>query len=501
MSEQTVKRRRKRRPRGVPKALVIVFVVLALAVGGLIGYLIGKNAGNREIAALREELELANSQITALEVASQAPATGDPEFANAEDLTNAFVDVQTGEALSGVAGANYDNDALQSVADALGGDEIPKDVVLAEFTGGTVTSGEVLALYDEQIAASQLAGEDVSVSSRDMMTELLIEKTTEKILYQKAEEAGLTTLSNQDNAAIAQEAANEFNGYISIYMESDTQTYDSEEAAREGAKAHILEETGLTEEAIKERLASEWWKRKLVAHVTDNVTVTDEELQTKYNSMVENQRQVYAEAADDFEFAHKLGDIIAYVPDGYRAIKHIMLGLYAEDSIRADEIFAELATLDAEQNADRITELNAQLDIIFATIADEAAEVEKRIADGGVFDRLITEYGDDAVMLEEPTRTDGYYVCAASNMFSDDFIAAAMALESEGDVSQPVRSPQGLHIILYYDELKPGAVPITDIAAGVSEIALEEKKELTYEQQVSEWTSNAGISYHLEALQ
>ena len=61
-------------------------------------------------------------------------------------------------------------------------------------------------------------------------------------------------------------------------------------------------------------------------------------------------------------------------------------------------------------------------------------------------------------MQTSPAKENGYPVSADSTNWVTEFRDAAMALENVGDVSEPVRSEYGIHIIKYVSDAVEGEV-------------------------------------------
>ena len=76
--------------------------------------------------------------------------------------------------------------------------------------------------------------------------------------------------------------------------------------------------------------------------------------------------------------------------------------------------------------------------------------------------RLIKEYGTDPGMENDEYRLNGYPVHADSIIYDPVFTEAAMALEKVGDVSQPVVTQSGVHLLHYLRDIPGGAVELTD---------------------------------------
>ena len=127
-------------------------------------------------------------------------------------------------------------------------------------------------------------------------------------------------------------------------------------------------------------------------------------------------------------------------------------------------------------------------------------EIQQKIASGEDFDKLIEQYGQDDGMKTEPTKTNGYYVSQDSQMWDDEFTAAAMALAKVGDVSGPVLSQSGVHIIKYIGDVTPGAVPLEKVKDEIKSQTLDQAKSDLYDQTVQGWVAEAHAKTYVDKL-
>ena len=136
-----------------------------------------------------------------------------------------------------------------------------------------------------------------------------------------------------------------------------------------------------------------------------------------------------------------------------------------------------------------------------ASQQEKIDEIYGKLADGEEFEALIESYGEDPGMHNEPTKTRGYYVCAESTNWDQNFTDGAMALEAVGDVSQtPVIGTSGIHIIRYESDVTPGAVPLEDIRDALYEQTLEAMKDEHYTTEVDAWIAALNPKYTISAF-
>ena len=228
-------------------------------------------------------------------------------------------------------------------------------------------------------------------------------------------------------------------------------------------------------------------------------------------------------AVSSYESAKNRGDVYYNLP-GYRKVQHILIPVETSEETTAAKAAlteAQSALTDARaalegaaEDADtaalqaavdaaqaQVDEIQAQADA--AAAADkEAAQAKARdvyelaIAEGADFDALIREYNQD-----NSAEGTFYYVSAGSQAsFVEGFITAAMSVENKGDVSEPVESELGWHIVKYVDDVTEGAVSLDEVREELSAHVLEEKQEETLEETLAQWIAEADVKTYPEKL-
>ena len=113
---------------------------------------------------------------------------------------------------------------------------------------------------------------------------------------------------------------------------------------------------------------------------------------------------------------------------------------------------------------------------------------------GEDFDALIETYGEDTGMISEPNKSRGYLVCDGLTMFVQEFQDAAMALANVGDVSEPVKTEFGYHILQYATDIAAGEVEFTDeLKTTLYDTLLTQAQEAAYEAAVTQWVYSAKV--------
>ena len=404
-----------------------------------------------------------------------------------------------------------------------------KQIVAEYGDGNIIWRDDAMAEYEA--AANYYAQNNMSIDAyADQIKQSILEALVEEaVLKSKATELGLDQLSDEELANLQTEAAANFETYIETYKAY----FAAEDASEEDARAQTIaamESYGLTQDTLYEQMLDSYVSEQLHVNVVDGVDATDEDVQAKYDEMVAADEQQYTNDRA-YNNARNAGTTIAWNPEGYRAVKHVLIKFddaqsarYSELQSTLDSLTAELEALDApaeEAEAQTETEteaeaepteaprsraeiqadigrIGAEKEALYTELLPQAQQVIDEFEQGADFDSLIEKYNADPGMQNEPTASNGYAVSAGSTAWDPAFTEGAMSIEAVGQISAPVYGSYGIHIIYYLSDITPGPVPLEDIEGAVREAALTDKVNDTYNAQVEAWVNEAAPVYHLD---
>ena len=75
-----------------------------------------------------------------------------------------------------------------------------------------------------------------------------------------------------------------------------------------------------------------------------------------------------------------------------------------------------------------------------------------------------------------------------------------MALENIGDVSQPVLTASGVHIVYYNSDVTAGAVPFETLSDALTENLLTTKQEDAFNAACTEWLNAATVKTYPKVI-
>jgi len=351
-----------------------------------------------------------------------------------------------------------------------------EDVVLASAYNGEVTvmRSEVQEEFDEMLQAyiAYYAQYGYEMDEYDVEFQASVaEETIQMLLSQRiaerhAQENGykLTAEKEAEFEAKAIEAIDQLRASYETYIAQ--YGYEGEELA--ALVDSELASAGYTYEALLEsaRLAS------VLDHLyvlsTDAVTVTEDEAKAAYDARIAELKATYDADPDSFVNAYLSGEEPAYTPEGMRQLHCIYIALEAEGAEAAEGDDPAMLTGLAKANA-----------------------VLAKIRAGEKFDDLMLLYNEDTATAEQ--LDIGYPASAGCLLYGDEYIAAAMALEKVGDVSDVVVTDYGYFIIEYASDMTAGAADFESCKDQEMALALENKKNEVYSAYIDGMLNDSGI--------
>ena len=360
---------------------------------------------------------------------------------------------------------------------------------VAEFNGGSITYDEAYPVYADTLQSYADFGWS-AIDHSELAMEVLQSLVQEAVLYNKAQELGLTEIPAETLTELKAVAHANYESLVSYYIDFYSSEDMSAEEARAATEAY-LEEEGQSEEALLASMTADWWRGALEDYVCQNVAITEEHIWDYAETLATTQSLQFAEDPTYFDYLYMNDDLIAYYPEGMRYIKHILIGFDVEGALSYQQLVGEGEMCDADP---------AALDAVYAALDERVAEVENLLLEGASFDELMRTHGDDEMMLYEPYSISGYMVQPGSELFVPEFVNACFELENVGDISEPIRTPGGVHFILYAGDVPAGPAALESIVDMVAAEARDQLITETYDAQIAAWVAEAQPVYHPEYL-
>jgi len=441
--------------------------------------------------------------------------------------------------LAGAAALAEEQPAAPEISSA----ELQDHVVLATMNGEEITWGHIKEDYQGLVNQAGAYYDMTSPANVDMFRAYVLEDWISRRVTLAQAEANGIVLSQEEQAEIITQADASWEDAIANYIEyyypdiNDESGQEERDEARAAAEAYYGE-MGFDLPRLREISLQNEQVQRLYALVTQDVAVTDADVEADYQAKVAADREMFGnDIAAYFEYNDYVDQMNMYAmmtgtagemehawyrPAGFRAVKHILLTVdeelmakYRDLQARLEEqMDKEAAQAEGEEGAavppeTEQTSAVTQADLdqakadILASLAGPIDEISQKAAQGVSFDELIETYAvnedgspTDPGMVNEPYQTDGYDVARESINYVPEFVEAAFSVDHIGDVTAPYLSDYGVHILKYIGDVEAGPILMTAEQREARRASLlEQRKQELFSQKEAEWRAAATVTY------
>ena len=410
-----------------------------------------------------------------------------------------------------------------------------EDPVVVRVGDVRFTKSQVHPLLQTDIQLAQVIdGVYLTEEERKTQKEATIERIIGVGLIEaKLEDAGQNDFTEEEEAILKENARNY---YEQLWQGIWQKVEESGENFTEDQLSEFLEDSGYTVKAIYEEMKASERRFRAVRLFCPGLVITEDMIQEYYREQFLNpDRERYENNLDLYE-----EEILAqrnesfYTPEGYRGIKQILLS-YPGEVERALRNERARVNLDVRQLSSAVQALVAAAttaetweDMKDARASYDAADEEMNAAlkdytekrkkrtepliqptaeairnemeKSADFDSLIRKYSTDT--SETNLGLTGYPFHPESKNWSKEVAEAARALEKPGDISQPVYSDLGVHILYYAAQIPGGEHVLTqEEEEMLRSSAMDYYQGLELDELIEEWKKDYEIEVHPEYLE
>lgn len=326
-----------------------------------------------------------------------------------------------------------------------------QEVTVAQLENSYLNSSSYASSYGYDTTT-----EDGVTQFRDYLLDNLIASAMK--IYQ-ANQAGIT-LTDEEIAAAKETAQKNYDDTIATFEQQAQKAGASNvEAYAKTLLTKALVRNHTTVKKLQAEMLEDAKNNTLVSkHKTallEGVSLTEEELSAKYAEVLASQKEQFDKTPSDYftfetyaQYGYNAPPV--YVPAGFFRVRHILV---------ADEATAKL--------------------------------VKEKIDAGEDFEALLAEYGTDPGMKDEANAA-GYLVGEGAS-YVESFLTAALALTTDGDVSDPVQSDYGWHIIKRVSTEPAHEIPYADVKEAFDLYEQTLYQEQYYSDIVSKWVADTSL--------
>lgn len=380
-------------------------------------------------------------------------------------------------------------------------EERDRETVIAKVGDQVILKGEFLDIYNMYALYGYYPADfDTDPEQRETykiaVEELISSMIDNKVIEITAKEQGCYDFSFEDRKEIDEEIENALDTYVTMYVNDLKEDPANAELSDDELRATAFEnlDTFLNEKGygfVKQDIINDYEASKaqeiLFEKTTASVTAPEDEIKLKYDLLVENAKSGYETGYSSFENDAASTDTIYYVPDDVRMGQHILIKI-------PDEFADEIQEL---QNAGETELAEVKYEEALRSISAAAYEAYDRAVAGEDFKMLIEELGEDPGM----TTNEYYTVMYPSQNYVPEFAEGLFALENVGDISEPIATAFGYHIIKYYGDMESGPVPYDELHDLLYDSLMEEKQNTFFTEQIAIWREGINVkTYYNRAM-
>lgn len=353
------------------------------------------------------------------------------------------------------------------------------------------------------------------------------------VIENKLAEAGKNDFTAAELEALDQSARSK---YEELWQLMRQQLAQQDTSVDEETVTARLEGMGYTYDAIYDEMVLQTRQNRALEMFCADVVLTQSQVDEYYEEQfLAPDREAYEGNIDRYDQEILMNENEAfYTPEGYRYIRQIVLEFpkealnaaasaqvrYNRAASAVSVVLQKLtsAAIEAEDWSDALAEAKAAYDEAAAALeqaqvayadaleaatlpllADKIDEINAAFAAGIDFKSLVNRYSTDRT--ERNISGLGYPFHPDSEMWPEKFRAAAAALEKPGDISDPVVTEQGVHIIYYDSDMPAGDhVPTEEEQKLLNAAALRYYQLERLNALVEDWKQDYDIETHPELI-
>jgi len=353
------------------------------------------------------------------------------------------------------------------------------------------------------------------------------------VMENKLTEAGKNSFTAAEQEQMNRTARTQ---YEELWQMLYQQMQEQDPSVSEETVTSQLEAMGYTFEAILSEVELRERQNRAIALFCGSMVLTQAQVDAYYEEQfVEPDREDYEHDIDRYDQEILLNNNEAfYTPEGYRYIRQVVL-VFPEEALnacRSEEarvnrasrrMTAALQDLTlAATKADGWTEALADAKAAYDEAAEELDKaqqswrskmqaislsllketidtIREQVENGVEFRLIVSRYSTD--QTERNLSGDGYPFHPDSQIWPEAFARAASGLKKPGDLSDPVVTDQGIHLLLYAGDVPSGEHILTDEERQVLNVSAQRYYQLQkLNSLLDSWQENYEVETHPELL-
>ena len=378
----------------------------------------------------------------------------------------------------------------------------PQKIIVAKVGDTIITRAQLELRFDyyaDYYAYNNNVDVEELLSDEETETELknmaLTELVQEEVVVQMADKLGieLTDEEKQENTdyvdGILEEIRTQLKSKINEEITKGADITDIDAEVENRIKEQ-LDAVGFTYDEYVADNEKAVLRNKIYNQIIGELTVTDEEIQTQYDTDLATQKAAIDEDPTQYE-SYRSDGYVLYAPEGVKKVYHVL--------IKVDDSVKEAAAAVYSDTGDAGI-LEVMKDAL-AAIHSKASNVLKKALAGEKFTDLMSEYSDDDTFDDAAMLESGFTIIkGVDGGYYDAFQKAAESLSAGQVYKSLVVTPYGYHIIYCLADVPAGAIPLADVKDSISSTLLSDKQTTLWNDTLAGWMEDVKIKYYKENM-
>lgn len=346
------------------------------------------------------------------------------------------------------------------------------------------------------------------------------------VLQAKAKEWGLTTLTPQEEETLRKNAETAFQEVVDQYAQELSDTYHSGDEEAQEAALSMLRVQGITLESLYQQALTQLVDLRVLERVAGDITTMPEAdiAQAYQRYYVAPTQEAYAADIQTYEVNTALyGEPTYFMPEGYRQVEQLTLA-YPQDlqqrmdqaiqaleqayqaDCAAEEALYSIQETDGEDTQARADYQATHLAYLEKENAYQALKASGLAEAGALLEDIQRQLSEGATFAEVAAQSDRLTtlrerVHSQSILFSQEYVEAAFALESAGDISPVFADAQGMYFLRYQGEVESGPLPMPqEIREEIESQLVLQARYAVLEALIPTWQRDYSVEEHGELL-
>ncbi len=314
---------------------------------------------------------------------------------------------------------------------------------------------------------------------KEQAQQLLIQM---KVARLKAKELKLDQFTKEEKEKIQETAKKQWNEsmhiYSSLFQKKNPKLTKDE--AEKLARERMAARGYANSEPLYYAMINQEIFRRVQRYTAKGITVSDEEAKQLYEKLIERDQKAFEGKIPQYESVlAKYGNVVYYIPEGYRFVKHIhFMGDEKKQQQLRELLYDQNGRKKAEVDEEKVQKLRTE---ILQDVQEKVDEIRREYEQGTEFEQLIEKYSID--------KKTGWNIHTESIFWEKPVIDAIKEMKEIGELSIPAVCSNGVFLFRYESDTKGGVLPFTEnVLKNLKNVLYRRKANDQFVSALKQWS-------------